>query len=326
MSERGRNTDRNTRGERMDRTAATGRETSGRTRRHTYQERTAEQYQNRRPRGRKDNWLKSEYTEYFPKEENHARILPPLGMELRHWGMELYIHYNVGYDNRQYLCLEKMLGERCPVCEEYRRLLDLGKQDAASKIKPGFYWGTWVWDKKDLKHNAPKFWKLWASLDENIVSLSKDKRTGRYLPIDHPDKGFDVFFEVYKENGYPKTKGVQIDRDSSPVPEDFLVFVEDNPLSSALVYFDYEYIKDVLMGKDMDKVDSVDQGVDGTANYTYNEVMALTPDKLEEICLDVIKIPKAETDRLSDEQLRDEVLKHFELYPNDQNLRGRTAE
>src|SRR5512135_3474719 len=72
--------------------------------------------------GVNDYFLASDVKRYKPREgENCVRILPPRWKDKETWGnywsITTYVHYNVGPDGAAYMCLDKMKGKRCPVCE-----------------------------------------------------------------------------------------------------------------------------------------------------------------------------------------------------------------
>ena len=64
----------------------------------------------------RDSFIIEEISLYKPAEgDNTIRIIPPTWEDPENYGLDIYVHYNVGPDNAAYLCLDKMLGKPCPI-------------------------------------------------------------------------------------------------------------------------------------------------------------------------------------------------------------------
>src|SRR6188474_3791960 len=80
-----------------------------------------------------DSIFDSKVKSFRPGEGKHRiRILPRTWADEdgpRHWGYEIFVHFNVGPDNSAYLCLSKMKGEDCPICNERTELSRTAKTE-----------------------------------------------------------------------------------------------------------------------------------------------------------------------------------------------------
>jgi len=182
--------------------------------------------------------------------ENVIRILPPTWEDPEHFGYDLFVHYNVGPDNASYLCLYKMKGEDCPICEERQRA-EAEKEDEEyiKSLRPSKRVAVFLVDRSKEREGA-KLWSMSWTIDKDICTLAVDKRTGETYNIDDPDNGYDI--EFVREGTGLKTKytGLQISRRSSELDcDDALQYVVDNPIPSLLNYFSYEHIQKVFSGK-----------------------------------------------------------------------------
>lgn len=180
--------------------------------------------------------------------DNVVRILPPTWDDAEHYGHDIYVHYEIGPDKGTYLCLNKMKGEKCPICEERKRAQNEGDEEYAKKLEPKKRVLVYVIDRNKEKEGI-KVWAMPWTLDRDIVKVSVDKRTGEVLPIDHPDDGYDVMFERTGKGPRTEYVGVSIDRKSSPLDNDkALDFAQEHPLPSLLKFYPYDHIASVFDG------------------------------------------------------------------------------
>ena len=188
--------------------------------------------------------------------ENTVRILPPTWEDTGKWGdsweIQIYIHYGVGPDNGQYLCLDKMLGEPCPICEVRRDAADEDERDA---LRPSWRALAWVIDR-DNETAGPQVWSLPATLFREINARSIDKKNNTPILIDDPEEGYDIIFN--REGTGPKrTKyiGVEVVRDPRPLHDDqklqdrWLTYIQEHPLPDILNFMDADLIEKTLSGK-----------------------------------------------------------------------------
>lgn len=224
------------------------------------EERTVEDVmrRSRQSGGSYDSYLPSEVTMFKPREgENAVRILPPM-WDKKKWGkgweIGVYLHNRIGPDNATYLCLDKMNGETCPVCEARRTAADAEEADA---FQPKWRAFCWVIDRNNEKA-GPMVWNMPVTLFREINARSYDKKTGKVVLIDGDPKadyaGYDVLFNREGDGVKTKYVSVEIDREQTNIHEDearekkWLDYIKTNSLPDILIYFDAEHIERVLFG------------------------------------------------------------------------------
>lgn len=231
----------------------------GSTMRFKYQARSAEEVKSRANRsiGSRDSYLASEVDFFTPKPgDNTVRILPPTWEGAKHYGLDLHIHYGIGPDKAAYLCLDKMRGDKCPICEERADASALGDEGAemAKQLRPRQRVLAWVIDRSQ-EAKGPLAWSMPAGLDKDIVNCSIDKSTGEILAIDDPTAaGYDISFKREGTDERTKYVGIQVARKPSPVSDNaktadsWLEYVANHPLDSLLTYHEYDAVKAAYAG------------------------------------------------------------------------------
>ena len=231
-----------------------------------YRKRTAESASRRAKQtsGVYDSYVNVEAPWFKPKEgENCIRILPWIAQDdpkLKdqefadkwgdHWGIDIFIHRNVGPDNGSYLCPNKMSGEPCPICEARNE----ADEDQAQALKPSNRILAWLIDRNDEK-TGPKLWSMPLGTSKDISARSVLKGSGELLNIDDPEEGFDVYFNREGEKDRTRYTQVDVARDPSPLHEDekiqdrWLKYVEDNLLPDILEFYDADYMEKILFGQ-----------------------------------------------------------------------------
>jgi hypothetical protein len=191
-----------------------------------------------------------------PKEgENCVRILKDTWEDVDTWGdnwdIQVFVHFSVGPDNAAYLCLDKMKGEICPVCEMWRRTTN---EEEKRALRPSERRLVWVIDRNNEKA-GPQVWSQAPTLFKDIVGRSVDKKTNTLIKIDDLAKGYDVIF--IREGTQLNTKYSQVEvlREATPIHNDpnraqrWKRYIEDNPLPDVLEYYDAAYIKKIMFGQ-----------------------------------------------------------------------------
>ena len=203
-----------------------------------------------------EGYLRQDAMMFVPKDGiNTPRILPPTWEGARHYGYEVWLHYEIGPDKSKYLCLNKMKNEDCPICDERMEAEKEGDVNLVKKLKPTRRVLMWVINRKE-ENNGPSIFSCPPSVDTNFCKLSVDNKTGEVLCIDNPSDGYDIEFERLPAigEGFPTYTGEKIDRNSSPIGDTekstkWLDYIVKNPIPSLLVYYTYEHIKKVFSGK-----------------------------------------------------------------------------
>ena len=182
--------------------------------------------------------------------KNRIRILPRTwedGDGPAHWAFPVYIHYKVGPDNGAFLCPQKMGQGPCPICEERAEYAARGDEEGAKALRPSFAFATWIIDRKN-PGDGPQIFRMPAQkIEQEICSVSRDDK-GATLKIDHPDAGYDVMFQRSGSLDRTQYTGVQVARTESSLSDDddeyndWLDFIEDNPIPETFNFYSYEYI------------------------------------------------------------------------------------
>lgn len=215
----------------------------------TYQERNKESVQKRASMGNTDfdKIVSSIVKMWAPGDgANIVRILPPTWADAKHFGVDIHVHYGIGPDRQSYLCLQKMRGEPCPICEERAIAVKDGDEEYAKELDARRRVLVYIIDR-DAEKEGLQVWAMPQSIDQDLAKVSVDKRTGAVLPIDHPNDGFDVEFDKEGKGKNTKYKGLAISRNPSELGnDDWLDQAEANPLPTVLEYQDYDYIAKVF--------------------------------------------------------------------------------
>ena len=202
---------------------------------------------------------------FVPKEGDFTvRILPPT-WDLKddgvsgagHYGIDVFVHYGVGPENRSYLCPGDTLaaGKPCPVCDE-RRAEDKRPdrdEEVVRSLRASKRIAVWLIDR-DNESDGPKVWIMPWTVDRDIVKASRDKRSGETFYVDDPDEGYDVEFGKHGQGIRTEYSGIQVSRHASPLSDDgkkfddWLSFTLENPLPSTMNLYPYDYIKRVFHG------------------------------------------------------------------------------
>jgi hypothetical protein len=247
----------------------------GSRREYEYAGRSSEENTQRAKQGsaRYDSIFNEDLAYYSPKVgENCIRIIPWLNKKFpnyaelvekygNHWGVDAVIHRNVGADNGTYLCLDKMFGQPCPCC-------DIWREDDEEKLKPSDRILCFVIDRNEEKA-GPQLWNMPLGTSKDIQAASQDRQTGEWYPVEHPDEGFDIYFDREGEKDRTRYKRFELAKKPSPLHDNerkmdqWLDYVMETPLPERLKSYDAEYIEKVLAGKRRDRDDRDDDDRDG---------------------------------------------------------------
>jgi hypothetical protein len=237
-----------------------------------YRERSREQVEkraNQKGGAVYDQIFKGNYPEFRPKAGDHSiRILPPTGELEDHYGVDIFMHQQIGPDNQRYLCLEKHKQGDCVICEEKRKADAEKEEEYAKKLYPRKKVAILLIDRNNEKV-GPQIWGMPWKGDRDINKKAEDKKTKELLAIDHPEEGYDVEFTVTGTGLHTEYSAWGVARKSTPLSDDedtmkeWLEKVDEHPLLEQLNFFDADYIKDVFRGKSKKK-DEDEEEEEGT--------------------------------------------------------------
>lgn len=309
-----------------------------------YQERSKADYEKRAAGSNDfDTYLK-DTVKLFKAHDgpNTIRILPPTWDGAKHYGLDIHVHFSIGADNQSYLCLNEHKDEDCPICEERAKAKKEGDEDYAKEIRPVGRTLVYLIDRDNEKEGV-QAWAMPAGLDQAIVKVCIDRRTGDTLPIDHPDDGYDVEFEKTGTGIKTKYVGVAISRRSSTLGKDaWMQYAIDNPLPDQLNFYSYDHIAkefggaapaksrdDDRGGRGRDDDDPRDRGRDrdeprggrdrGPKKPTRDEVLELAGEELDKL-VEEHRLDIKPQNFDNDEDLQAEIIKVLGL---DEEPRGR---
>ena len=222
-----------------------------------YQQRTKEDLKERANMkgGNFDTVFKSQFTQWKPKEgKNLIRIFPPTWEGARHYGVDVYINYSIGADNNSYLSLSKHGKGADPLEEAKREALREGDKKLAKDLTPTQRILYWMLDRTD-EDAGPLLWAAPFTFDKSLSNLCIDEDTKDVIFIDDPAEGRDVRF--YKEGTGLSTKydsskmkilpASNIHEDEA-LENEWLDFIQANPLPEVLNFYDYDHIKAMFDG------------------------------------------------------------------------------
>jgi len=114
------------------------------------------------------------------------------------YGKAVYVHNHVGADDRTFLCMKKMYGLPCAMCDLSEKLKSVDPNDARIKeLWPSSRYLFFVFDTRsaDTERKGLQWYDAPAAIKDGIVSLSTDPRTNRTIDISSRDEGMDVVFD-----------------------------------------------------------------------------------------------------------------------------------
>ncbi len=200
--------------------------------------------------GGRDNYVVAEVTTYTPqKGDNWLRILPPTWQDAKHYGWDVHVHYGIGPDRLAYLCPDKMGKGPCPICQERAALAGRGMDDAASELRPTYRIAVYVLDRK-APEKGPQLWTMPYRIDQELVALAQDKRSGEVLWPDDPFEGYDIEFTRTGEGIHTQYTGVRIARNASPLDnDDALAFAQKHPIPDVFIFSPVDVLEKAISGQ-----------------------------------------------------------------------------
>lgn len=200
--------------------------------------------------GNYDTYIKPKFKQWKPKDgKNLIRILPPTWDDARHYGLDIFVNFNIGPDNQSYLSLSKHDRGADPLAEARREAQADGDKEFAKKLNPSQRILYWIIDRMD-EDEGPLLWAAPFTFDKSLSNLCIDEDTKDVIFIDDPVTGRDVRF--YKEGTGLTTKydpsKMKVLKESNlaedeGLEQEWLDFIQENPLPEVLNFYDYDHIK-----------------------------------------------------------------------------------
>lgn len=225
-----------------------------------------------------NQYLKSGITQFRPeKGRNKIRLLPFIqdGKNMG-VGYEIKLIYGVGVDNQTFADPTWLGMDEDPIAEARNEANREGDEKLFKALKPKSRVLHWIIDR-NKESEGPMLWSCPVTLNAEIAKQILDE-DGMVVPVDHPDEGYDIIFEREGEKLNTEYGGVKIARTSSPVHDDediqdeWLEYVEENPLPDLILEFSADYLRKVVEGKTPPKEEEEEEDIPG-------EVDGRDPDK-----------------------------------------------
>lgn len=198
----------------------------------------------------RDSYLSDHVSMWKPSDgENCIRILPATWDDAEHFGLDIFVHYNVGPDSSAFLDLKRMKGEPDPITEACEAATAEGDDEYAKELRSVKRVLVYLIDRDKPKEGV-QMWAMPWTVDKDIATQSTDSRTRELLYVDDPDEGYDLY--ITREGTGARTKyTVKIARNPSPVELDntAMDILEKHPLTECLIFHTYEHIAQVFSGK-----------------------------------------------------------------------------
>lgn len=185
--------------------------------------------------------------------DNFIAIIPPED-EDAYYGTRIYVHNNVGPDKSNLLCpREHKKGPACPICEEREALRSSPDADDEEVRSLNCYPPKHIFLILDMASQKTmdagvQLFIAGVTINNAIMDLSEDPRTGAVIDITDLDKGFDLYFKRKGKGLRTEYSGFRLEpRD--PLPEEPLAQIENMPpLEDFLSFLDYEEIAEEFFG------------------------------------------------------------------------------
>ena len=195
--------------------------------------------------------------------DNFIRIVPPPEPGV-YFGLELWVHYDVGPNGDAFLCARRMTHgkDRCPVCEQYQHLRDSDVDPAElRRLRPGpprFLF--WIIDYKDrtTQSQGLQLYDAPRTINDGILDYSVNRRTGEVTDISHPKDG-QVFVFTRTGEGPTNTRYHAFEvQEAEPVPDEILAKVPR--FADILVWPDYEEVREATLGPEGEEEEQLEAG------------------------------------------------------------------
>ena len=195
-------------------------------------------------------------TKFFKPADgaNTVRFMPPTWDDADHYGIDVYVHYQVGAENLMYLCPKRMKGEPCPICEEMQRANDEGDEEYARTLYPTRRVLAYMVDMKAVGEGVKTWAMPYKKVDQQIIIQSTDPETSEYFAVDDAEDGYNVVV-TKSGQGITTDYSINISRHSTefPMTEEIYEYLMANPLPEILNFYDYDHIAKAFGGSAPDE-------------------------------------------------------------------------
>jgi len=156
---------------------------------------------------------------------NFVRVIPPEDVN-EYFGKKIFVHYEVGPNKDAFLCAKMMKGELCPLCEKRDKLIAAeAPKDVIKSLScfpPRYLFMIVDRTSAETEKKGPQLYDAPQSINDAIIKLSKNRRTGEVCDISDIDNGKLLLFDR-EGTGPTSTRylGYELE-DDEPIPDDWL--------------------------------------------------------------------------------------------------------
>ena len=184
---------------------------------------------------------------YKIKDDNAIRVMPAMTIGHAFW-KSAFIHYGVGPNEEQFLCLDMVKAKTCPICEQVRLLeKEGGNAELVKSLKRKERTFMYIIDR-DEEAKGIQFLNVPASVGDPITRFSHNKRRNTHIDITCPDTGKDVYFTKKGAGVHTKYGDIKLDEESSMVTDEHLLKVPAT-IDEVLIFVDADTIVNEMFGE-----------------------------------------------------------------------------
>lgn len=125
-------------------------------------------------------------------------IIPPLDPD-KYFGLKIYVHYNIGANTDAYLCPKMMKNQKCTLCERREQLIAKGATKEIAKafscFPPRYLFLVVDMTSADTEAEGVQLYDSPQTINDEILGLSQNKRTGEIVDISDPKSGKVLVFD-----------------------------------------------------------------------------------------------------------------------------------
>jgi len=167
---------------------------------------------------------------------NFLSIIPPEDAT-KYFGLKVFIHFDIGANHDAYLCPKMMKGEKCILCERREQLktqeADKELLKAFSCFPPRYLFIVVDRASKETEAIGPQLYDASQGINDEILGLSKDRRTGEVIDISDIDNGrMLVFDRTGKGATSTRYSAFELEK-QDPIPDEWL----DIPTIEELLHY-----------------------------------------------------------------------------------------
>lgn len=113
--------------------------------------------------------------------------------------LDLWVHSGVGVNEDMYICPARTYKERCPICEEQKRLRDEDvPEETIKSLNPvrRCIYNIVCYDTADEEAKGVQVWMVaHFFMEKHLSKLARQPRGGGYVAFSHPDVGKLIMFD-----------------------------------------------------------------------------------------------------------------------------------